>query len=110
VSRVKGDRAEDLAVEFLERGGFEIVERNFFASKLGEIDIIAKSGNTLHFIEVKSGKSFEPIYNITPSKMRKIIKSIDYYLSTKEIDEIEYCLSVVIVKGDSVELLENITI
>ncbi len=66
-SRHKGAQAEDFACVFLRECGFEILERNFFA-RYGEIDIIALKDNVVHFIEVKSGESFEPIYNITPSK------------------------------------------
>jgi len=48
-----GDIGEDLAVEFLKNKGFDIIERNF-SIRGGEIDIIAKDGNTLVFIEVKT--------------------------------------------------------
>jgi putative endonuclease len=36
-----------------------IIETNFYAKKLGEIDIIAKKDNIYHFCEVKSANSFE---------------------------------------------------
>ena len=49
-----GDESETLATRFLEQEGFLIVERNYFARKLGEIDIIASRDDVLHFIEVKS--------------------------------------------------------
>ncbi len=74
-SRHKGAQAEDFACVFLRECGFEILERNFFA-RYGEIDIIALKDNVVHFIEVKSGESFEPIYNITPSKIKKLTKEI----------------------------------
>ena len=47
-----------------------MVERNFF-SQFGEIDIIALKKGVLHFIEVKSGENFDPIYAITPSKLKR---------------------------------------
>ena len=77
-----GDKSETQATSFLERNGFVILERNFFTKKLGEIDIIAKRENELHFIEVKSGKSntFDPVYNVTPAKLRKVINSAHYYM------------------------------
>jgi putative endonuclease len=46
-----GDESEILAVRFLEQEGFIVLERNYFARKLGEIDIIAKQDDILHFIE-----------------------------------------------------------
>jgi len=61
-----GNESEDRAIEYLEKGGFIIIERNFYAKKMGEIDIVAKKEDVLHFIEVKSSSnsSYEPIYNI----------------------------------------------
>lgn len=52
-----GDQTETLATAFLEQEGLLIVERNYYARKLGEIDIIAKQEDVLRFIEVKSGRS-----------------------------------------------------
>jgi putative endonuclease len=52
-----GDESEALATRFLEQEKFVILERNYYARKLGEIDIIAQKGDVLHFIEVKSGKA-----------------------------------------------------
>ena len=71
-TRYKGNIAENKAVEFLEDSGYEIVDRNFY-TKFGEIDIIAEKDDILHFVEVKSGDSFQPIYNVTKSKLQKII-------------------------------------
>lgn len=47
-----GILGEDKACKFLKKQGFEILKRNFH-SKFGEIDIIAKKDEILHFIEVK---------------------------------------------------------
>lgn len=47
-----GILGEDKACNFLKKQGFEILKRNFH-SKFGEIDIIAKKDEILHFIEVK---------------------------------------------------------
>ena len=106
-----GDQSETLATCFLEQEGFVILERNYFARKLGEIDIIAQSEEVLHFIEVKSSKSdsFDPIYNITPAKLRKVINSAQYYLKTKGLD-MSFSIDVLIVRGDEVEFIENVTL
>lgn len=108
--RSKGTQAESEACAYLEGLGFEIIERNFFA-RYGEIDIIAKRANLLHFIEVKSGVGFEPMFNITPSKIAKLQKAMRIYLA-KHPSKLPYCLDALIVRyGKSVEfeLLENIT-
>lgn len=77
-------------------------------SKFGEIDIIAFKKGVLYFIEVKSGENFDPIYAITPSKLKKMIKTIRCYLSQKDPNS-DFCIDALIVKNGKFELLENIT-
>ena len=106
-----GDKSETQATAFLEHNGFVILERNYFAKKLGEIDIIAKREDELHFIEVKSGKSnsFDPIYNVTPAKLRKVINSAHYYMKTKRLD-MHFSIDALIIRSDEVEFIENVTL
>jgi len=106
-----GDESETLATRFLEQEGFVILERNYFARKLGEIDIIAQREDELHFIEVKSGKAdtFDPVYNVTPAKLRKVINSAQYYLKVKRLD-MAFSIDALIVRGDEVEFIENVTL
>jgi len=106
LSRQKGNFAEDRATSYLKDLGYEIVDRNYY-SRFGEIDIIAKKDNTLHFIEVKSGEG-EPIYKITPAKLSKIIKTADIYMQKKHID-LDYCFDAVIVT-QQIEFIGNITL
>ena len=108
MSRHKGDIAEQKAIEFLKKEKFKIIESNFYAKNMGEIDIIAQRDGIYHFIEVKSGYGFEPIYNVTPSKVNKLIKSVNYYLKIKKLD-IKYSIDVITVQNEEIELLENIT-
>jgi putative endonuclease len=108
--KIFGDKSENLATRFLEQEGFMILERNYFARKLGEIDIIAQHKETLHFIEVKSGRAnFDPVYNITPAKLRKVINSAHYYMKTKRVD-MAFSIDALIVRGDEVEFIENVTL
>ena len=105
-----GNESEELATKFLEGAGFVIVERNFYARKLGEIDIVAQKGGVLHFIEVKSGKAdFDPVYNLTPTKLHRVVNSAHYYLKSKNLD-ISFCIDALIIRKGSVELIENITL
>jgi putative endonuclease len=105
-----GNDAEELATRFLEEAGFLIIERNFYARKMGEIDIIARRGEVLHFIEVKSaGAHFDPIYNLTPAKLRKIINSTHYYLKVNHLN-VPFCIDAILVRRGEVELIENITL
>jgi len=105
-----GNHSEDRAVLYLKEDGYEIVERNFYAKKFGEIDIIAKKDGVLHFVEVKSSKgSFDPIYNITPSKLHKIINSANYYLKINKLD-MAFCIDGLIIRDGDIEFIQNITI
>jgi len=109
LSRVKGDAAEDRAVEFLLNSAFAIVERNFY-SRFGEIDIIAVKDEVLHFIEVKSGLDYESaIQNITPQKLSRLIKTAYVYIKKNSLDA-DFVFDGVIVTPKSIELLENITL
>lgn len=109
MSRSKGDIAEDKACEFLNSQGFKIIEKNFYAKKLGEIDIIAIKNKTYHFVEVKSANDYETaVNNITTTKLSKLKRSVDYYLQKKEIDS-DFCIDAIIVVDDEIEFLENIT-
>jgi putative endonuclease len=105
-----GDVSEDLATAFLEQEGYLIVERNYFARKLGEIDIIAQKDEVLHFIEVKAGRAeFDPVYNVTPAKLRKVVNSAHYYMKSKQID-CPFSVDALIIRGDEVEFIENVTL
>lgn len=79
--QISGFKGENLASNFLRKKGYEIIERNF-RIKGGEIDIIAKDGDTLVFIEVKARSSMEfgsPLEAITSWKLRSIIKTAQFY-------------------------------
>lgn len=105
-----GDKNETLATKFLVNNGYIIVERNYYARKLGEIDIIASKDKVLHFIEVKSANAdFDPIYNITPSKIRKIINSAYYFLKERKLN-MAFCIDALIIRQEKIEFIENITL
>lgn len=106
--RQKGNEAESMAREFLKNRGFEIIESNFYA-RYGEIDIIAKKDSIYHFIEVKSGKNFNPIQNITPKKLEKIILSISLYLAKNELN-VAYCIDVITIKNNRIDFFENVSL
>ena len=108
-TKSKGNLAEDKACDFLENNGFKIIKRNFYF-KGGEIDIIAFKNNILHFIEVKSGTSFEPVYNITQSKIKRVIKGAYIYMRQKKFTSTPFCIDAIIIKENSIEHLQNITL
>lgn len=80
----KGQNGEKIALEYLEKQGMEIIEKNWRFSRLGEIDIIVKDGETLVFVEVKakSSKSFgHPLESINQQKFDKIKKLAEIYIN-----------------------------
>ena len=110
MSREKGDLAEKRAISFLQDLNFQIIEQNFYAKKLGEIDIIAKKNEIYHFCEVKSAPDYETaINNLTASKLSKIKRSVDYYLQTKKLD-VAFCIDAIIITEETIDFIENITI
>jgi putative endonuclease len=72
-----GTKGEDLAVRFLQKKGYRIVKRNY-KTPVGEIDIIAKDGDTIVFIEVKTrtdisfGYPFEAVNNRKRQKLKNL--------------------------------------
>ena len=80
MSTRKGRRYEEEASKALEELGLSLLERNYH-TPFGELDIVAKDGDCLCFVEVKGRSSIsEWTLDALPiSKQRKIINSIEYY-------------------------------
>jgi len=105
-----GAKSEARATLFLERSGFVVVERNYYAGKMGEIDIVATKEGVLHFIEVKSASAdFDPIYNLTPAKLQKVIRSAYHYMKRHRLDT-PFSIDALLVRREEIEFLENITL
>lgn len=80
-NKEEGERGEQIAVDYLKKQGYKILERNF-RIRGGEIDVIGLDGDTLAFIEVKTRRSNEfgtPLEAITPWKLRSLVKSAEFY-------------------------------
>ncbi len=76
-----------MAARFLEAHGLVVVVRNFHAGRLGEIDLIAKDGKTLVFVEVKyrsTTRSGYPEEAVTPRKQWTICRIAQHYLCMKK--------------------------
>jgi putative endonuclease len=89
----RGQVAESIACDFLKKKGFEILERNF-RWRGGEIDIIAKEGNILVFVEVRSlkrGEPQDPLLSVGPKKLEKIKRTALYYLTKEKFAQCTDC-------------------
>jgi putative endonuclease len=83
-----GKLGEELAVEFLQKDGYTILETNWTFQK-AEVDIIAQKEDTLAIVEVKTRSSIEfglPQDFVKPKKIKLLIKAIDNYVVEKDLD------------------------
>ncbi len=80
----RGKDAEARAAKFLESQGLQIVERNY-RGRYGEIDLIARDGKTLVFVEVRARASNAfggAAASITAAKRSKLTRTALQYLAT----------------------------
>jgi putative endonuclease len=78
---------EEKAIQFLKQHGLKIIERNY-TSRSGEIDIIAKHGGHLVFVEVRARNHTGfagAAASITARKQQKIIRTAQAYLQKNEL-------------------------
>ena len=106
-----GELGENIAVKFLLKHGFTIKDRNY-TKKWGELDVVAKKENKLHFIEVKSvsrdlnfvsqeTNTWRAEDNMHPWKLKRMSRTIQTYLLSKRIpDEIEWVVDLLVVYLD----------
>ncbi|HEU4788832.1 MAG TPA: YraN family protein [Flavobacterium sp.] len=83
-----GKLGEDLAVDYLKKNGYTILDTNWTFQK-AEIDIIAKIDNILAIIEVKTRSSLEfglPQDFVKPKKIQLLVKAVDAYVIEKDLD------------------------
>ncbi len=79
----QGAEAERAAAELLLAAGYEIVERNF-RCKAGELDIVARDGGILVFVEVRSrsdGDHGHAVEMIGRTKQRRVVRVARHYLA-----------------------------
>lgn len=83
-----GKLGEELAVDYLQKEGYEILETNWVFQK-AEIDIIASKGEIIAVIEVKTRSSIEfglPQDFVKPKKIQLLVKAINEYIISNNLD------------------------
>jgi putative endonuclease len=78
-NRLLGDRGERAAARFLRRQGMRVLLRGYRAQS-GEIDLIARDGDILVFVEVKARRQGVPAEAVTPEKQRRITRAALHFL------------------------------
>lgn len=112
-SRQSGAEGEAVAADYLIEKGYHILERNY-RTALGEIDIIARDGETLVFVEVKARSSARfgpPQLAVDHRKQIKITRVALDYISRKKKMSILFRFDVLALrrdrKGFEAELIQN---
>jgi putative endonuclease len=83
-----GKLGEELAVEYLQKNGYAILETNWTFQK-AEIDIIAKKENILAVVEVKTRSSLDfglPQDFVKTKKIQLLVKAVDAYVNEKDLE------------------------
>ncbi len=96
-TRPLGQQGEDLAAKTLKHGGYTILERNAHLGRY-EIDIIAREGDTVAFVEVKTRRQEDiasPEANITSAKRSHLLRAARIYTSRVQDLEAYYRFDVV---------------
>lgn len=104
-----GQIGENIAVKFLMKHHFSILDRNY-TKKWGEIDIVAEKSNKIYFIEVKSVSretlssvthetldQYKPEDNMHPWKLKRLARVIQTYLLSKNLDEKEWQVDLLVI-------------
>ena len=105
-----GKFGEELAVDFLEKNGYEILETNWFFDK-AEVDIIAQKETILAVVEVKTRSSLEfglPQEFVKPKKIQLLVKAINEYVTQNDL-EVEVRFDIIAIHKENNEfVLEHI--
>lgn len=113
-----GQLGESIATKYFIDREFQVLDKNF-RRKAGELDIICKKENTLHFIEVKASKvkyldnssaSFTE-ERLTPTKLNKLSKMAEIYKISRGLESLEHQIDgfIVIVRYSG-DILEGIKV
>lgn len=103
-----GEMAEKRAVEFLRQQGYQIIAQNY-RWRGGEIDIIARDGDCLVFVEVKARSSVNfglPEEAIPQHKRRKLIVTAQRYIAQHK-PELDMRFDVVAISGGEARLYKD---
>jgi len=104
---ITGQKGEEAATNYLLEKKYEILERNWHY-KNAEIDIIARFGNELIIVEVKTRKTNyfgEPETWVTREKQRLLIKATAAYIEKSKLDlEVRFDIISILMKGEQLQI------
>lgn len=91
-NKTTGARGEDAAAEYLKAHGYSLLKRNYRAP-VGELDIIARLGDTIAFVEVKTRRGLAhgtPAQAVNYYKQQKIIRTANWYIQQTNLAATSY--------------------
>jgi putative endonuclease len=107
-----GKKGEQLAVDFLLKNNYVIIERNYRFDK-AEVDIIATKHNVLAIVEVKTRSTTDfgnPQDFVKPKQIKNLVKAVDEYITENDLDlEVRFDIMAIVKEGNGykIEHLEN---
>ncbi|ASK27519.1 YraN family protein [Neisseria chenwenguii] len=112
LNHAQGAAGEDAALAFLESEGCRLLARNWHCA-FGEIDLIVENDGMILFVEVKYRKNSRfggAAYSISPSKLLKLQRSVEYYLQRHGLGGKPCRLDAVLIEGNAAPVwVQNIT-
>lgn len=112
-NKITGNLGEKFAKEHLLNKGWKIIETNWHAGKLGEIDIIAQDGGETVFIEVKTRKSLNfghPFEAIDYHKIKNLYTAALTYMQKKKGAYRIDVIGIILNNPPVIEHLKNISL
>ena len=107
-----GKRGEQLAVDFLLKNNYDIIERNYRFDK-AEVDVIARKNDILAIVEVKTRSTTDfgnPQDFVKPKQIKNLVKAVDEYVTENDLDvEVRFDVIAIVKEktGFEIEHLEN---
>lgn len=102
-----GKEGEKIAVDFLLKKGYTILETNYRYLK-AEVDIIAKKEAVLVCVEVKTRSTDyfeEPQDAVKPKKIKLLVSAIDYYVVQRNLDvEVRFDIIAIILQKNNTKI------
>lgn len=107
-----GKEGEQLTIDFLQKKGYSILEKNYRYRK-AEVDIIARKDDVVVVVEVKTRSTSDfgnPQDFVKPKQIQLLVKAVNYYVITNDLDvEVRFDIVAIIKNklGTRIEHLED---
>lgn len=102
-----GKKGEQMAVDYLLKRGYYVLERNYRFDK-AEVDIIAQKDNLLAIVEVKTRSTADfgnPQDFVKPKQIQRLVKAVNEYVMEHDLDvEVRFDIIAIVKQNKSFEI------